>query len=84
VLAGINRQPGLDRVKRADWVERLRRSQRAWLLLRDDNCDLESWESPNRWAHSIYATQWAPCVHAETRARMEWLSATYRVAAATP
>ena len=58
---------------------RLRRSQRAWLLLRDDNCDLESWESPNRWAHSIYATQWAPCVHAETRARMEWLSATYRV-----
>ena len=77
VLAGINRRPGLDRATRADWVERLRRSQRTWLLLRDDTCDLESWESPNRMAHSIYAVQWAPCVHAETRARMEWLSTRY-------
>ena len=77
VLAGIGRQPGLDRIARADWVERLRRSQRAWLLLRDDNCHLESWETPNRQAHSIYATQWAPCVHAETQARIVSLRARY-------
>ena len=77
VLAGIGRQSGLDRIARADWVERLRRSQRAWLLLRDDNCHLESWETPNRQAHSIYATQWAPCVHAETQARIAWLGTRY-------
>jgi len=62
---------------RADWIERLRRTQRAWLLLRDDNCDLESWETPNRLAHSIYSTQQAPCLHAETQARMAWLRAQY-------
>ena len=77
VLAGIDRQTGLDRIARADWVERLRRSQRAWLLLRDDNCHLESWETPNRQAHSIYATQWAPCIHAETQARIAWLRRRY-------
>ena len=62
---------------RRDWRERLRSSQRAWLLLRDDNCDLESWETPNRFAHSIYATQRAPCLHAETQARVAWLRVRY-------
>lgn len=76
VLASIDERR-VSAAARADWVERLRRTQRAWLLLRDDNCDLESWETPNRLAHSIYATQLAPCLHGETQARMAWLRALY-------
>ena len=77
VVASIRGRQALTDEARADWLERLRRSQRAWLLLRDDNCHLESWETPNRFAHSIYATQLAPCLHAETRARLAWLKARY-------
>ena len=76
VLASIERRARTAAARR-DWQERMRNTQRAWLLLRDDNCDLESWETPNRFAHSIYATQRAPCLHAETQARMAWLRGRY-------
>jgi uncharacterized protein YecT (DUF1311 family) len=56
-------------------AEPLRASQRLWLKLRDDDCELEGWETPNRFAHSIYSTQFAPCVYWETAARLSWLRA---------
>ena len=83
VLARIG-QRARTSAARTDWLERLRVSQRAWLLLRDDNCDLESWETPNRFAHSIYATQLAPCLHAETQARIAWLRSRYFGSATAP
>jgi uncharacterized protein YecT (DUF1311 family) len=76
VLASLEQRVRTGAARR-HWRERLRNSQRAWLLLRDDNCDLESWETPNRFAHSIYAIQRAPCLHSETHARMAWLRSRY-------
>ncbi|MGE5722331.1 MAG: lysozyme inhibitor LprI family protein [Sphingomonadales bacterium] len=77
-LAGIGGKSSLGAAARADWAALLRESQRAWLALRDAECDLEGWETPNRFAHSIYSLQRAPCLHAETRARIEALRAGYR------
>lgn len=75
VLAGIGSKSSLGAAARAEWTALLRESQRAWLALRDAECELEGWETPNRFAHSIYSLQRAPCLHAETRARIEALRA---------
>ena len=59
--------------------DKLRVAQRAWLAWRDATCALESWETPNRFAHSIYSGQLAPCIDSETVARIRWLRRTYRL-----
>lgn len=76
-LAHINGS-GLSRDARADWTERLRKAQESWTLWRDGTCEVERWETPNRFAHSIYSGLVAPCRERETLARIAWLDATYR------
>jgi len=78
VLATIAAKP-LPAAERAQWTEKLRVAQRAWLAWRDATCALESWETPNRFAHSIYSGQLAPCIDGETVARVRWLRRTYRL-----
>jgi hypothetical protein len=46
--------------------------------LRDENCELERLETPNPWAHSIYALATGPCLAGETEARAAVLERTYR------
>jgi uncharacterized protein YecT (DUF1311 family) len=65
--------------KRADWAERMRASQRAWLAWRDMTCNVETWETPNRFARSIYSGLLAPCIDGETRARVTYLRRMYRL-----
>lgn len=77
VLASIAARPGLTAGAREDWTRRLRRSQRAWLALRDADCPLQQWETPNRFGHANFSMIVAPCLHAETRARMQWLARVY-------
>lgn len=72
------RASGLRREARADWSERLRKAQEAWTLWRDGTCQIERWETPNRFARSIYSGLVAPCIERETLARIAWLDATYR------
>jgi uncharacterized protein YecT (DUF1311 family) len=76
-LATIAARPGLPAAGRADWTARLRAAQRAWLRWRDANCDLERLETPNPWAHSIYALVTGPCLARETEARTAVLARTY-------
>jgi uncharacterized protein YecT (DUF1311 family) len=76
-LLVIRNRQGLAESARADWVARLRASQRAWLAWRDAECALEPWETPNRFAHSIYSTLVAPCLDIETQARIADLRASY-------
>lgn len=77
-LGAIRGTPNLAPAGRADWTARLRTAQRAWLVWRDAECALEPWETPNRFAHSIYSTLVAPCLEGETLARISDLRATYR------
>lgn len=74
-VADIGRRRALLPGQRAEWTALLRVSQRAWLAWRDATCDVERWETPNRFAHSIYSGVVAPCVDAETRARARALNA---------
>jgi uncharacterized protein YecT (DUF1311 family) len=67
---------------RADWTERLRHSQRLWLAWRKEACDLDGWETPNPYAHSVYALVTAPCLDEETEARTGVLRRIYGVSAA--
>lgn len=53
----------------------LRGEQAAWLAWRDLACENAAWETPNRWAHSIYAMTIAPCRIAETEGRIRRLAA---------
>jgi uncharacterized protein YecT (DUF1311 family) len=76
-LARIAAKPGLAAGQRADWAERLRKAQRAWLRWRDEACALERLETPNPNAHSIYALVTAPCVADETQARIAALRRAY-------
>lgn len=76
-LARIETSPGLSAAQRADWTNRLRASQRAWLGWREEACELEAWETPNPYAHSIYALVTGPCLDSETRARTAVLRRTY-------
>jgi uncharacterized protein YecT (DUF1311 family) len=76
-LARIAARPGLTATQRADWTARLRAAQRAWLRWRDANCELERLETPNPWAHSIYALVTGPCLAQETAARTAVLARTY-------
>jgi len=77
-LARIAARPGLNAAARGDWAARLRAAQRAWLRWRDENCELERLETPNPWAHSIYALVTGPCLSGETEARTAVLERTYR------
>lgn len=81
-LAKIGKAPGLTPARRADWAGRLLASQRLWLKWRDEECDLEAWETPNPYAHSIYALVTGPCLDSETRARTAVLRRCYRFIAA--
>jgi uncharacterized protein YecT (DUF1311 family) len=76
-LARIAAKPGLSRVDRKDWRDRLRAVQRRWLEWRDGTCELERLETPNPNAHSIYALVTGPCLDAGTAARTEVLTRTY-------
>jgi uncharacterized protein YecT (DUF1311 family) len=76
-LAKVGGRPALSAAQRADWAERLRKVQRLWLRWRDEACDLAAWETPNPYAHSIYALVTGPCLDAETRARTAALRRTY-------
>ncbi|MFL6857237.1 MAG: lysozyme inhibitor LprI family protein [Allosphingosinicella sp.] len=76
-LARIAARPGLSAVDRKDWSGRLRAAQRRWLEWRDGICELERLETPNPYAHSIYALVTGPCLDAETAARTLVLRQTY-------
>jgi uncharacterized protein YecT (DUF1311 family) len=76
-LANIAARPGLSAGQRADWTARLRAAQRTWLRWREANCELERFETPNPWAHSIYALVTGPCLAQETEARTAVLARTY-------
>lgn len=77
VLAAIRARPGLDDIRRATWSEALRAAQRPWAELRDHACDLEAYETPNRYANSIYSQVTGPCLVVETEARMRDLKRAY-------
>jgi len=76
-LATIAAKPGMTATQRRDWAARLRAAQRAWLRWRDADCELERLETPNPWAHSIYALVTGPCLAGETEARTAVLARTY-------
>jgi uncharacterized protein YecT (DUF1311 family) len=76
-LLRIRRHAALTAAARADWTERLHKSQRLWLRWRDADCELERLETPNPSAHSIYALVTGPCLARETEARAAWLKRTY-------
>jgi uncharacterized protein YecT (DUF1311 family) len=76
-LERIRTRPSLSAATRAEWSERLRESQRAWLRWRDLDCALERQETPNPNAHSIYALVTGPCLASETEARIQHLRRTY-------
>ncbi|MBV8687966.1 MAG: DUF1311 domain-containing protein [Alphaproteobacteria bacterium] len=76
-LAKIAARPGVDAAARTDWTERLRRVQRLWLRWREDACTLDGWETPNPYAHSLYALVTGPCLDAETEARTAALRRAY-------
>ncbi|MBL8569672.1 MAG: DUF1311 domain-containing protein [Phreatobacter sp.] len=76
-LAAIRTRPGLDDVKRAAWAEALRAAQRPWAELRDLACTLEAYETPNRFANSVYSQVTGPCLVVETEARTRDLKRAY-------
>ncbi len=77
VLAAIRTRPGLDDARRATWTEALRAAQRPWAELRDLACELEAYETPNRFANSIYSQVTGPCLVVETEARSRDLKRAY-------
>lgn len=77
VLAAIRTRPGLDDSRRAAWTEALRAAQRPWAELRDLACVLEAYETPNRFANSIYSQITGPCLVVETEARTRDLKRAY-------
>ena len=64
---------------REAWIEALRSAQRAWAELRDLACPLEAYETPNRFANSIYSGLIGPCLIVETEARIRDLRRIYRL-----
>lgn len=76
-LAAIRTRPGLDKAKRAVWSEALRSAQRSWADLRDLACTLEAYETPNRFANSVYSQVTGPCLVVETEARTRDLKRAY-------
>lgn len=79
VLAAIRTRPGLSEADRAAWVEALRAAQRPWAELRDTTCRAEAFETPNRYANSIYSSLVGPCLIVETEERIRALRAAYRL-----
>jgi uncharacterized protein YecT (DUF1311 family) len=78
-LAAIRERAGLSEADRAAWVEALRAAQRPWAELRDTGCRAETFETPNRYANSIYSSLVGPCLIVETEERIRALRTTYRL-----
>ncbi|MGL4291535.1 MAG: lysozyme inhibitor LprI family protein [Phreatobacter sp.] len=76
-LAAIRARDDLSAADRAGWVELLRAAQRPWAELRDLACRLETYETPNRFANSIYSGLVGPCLIVETEARIRSLKTGY-------
>lgn len=76
-LATIHGRQDLSMAERAAWIEMLRAAQRPWAELRDLACRLETYETPNRYAHSIYSGLVGPCLIVETEARIRSLRTAY-------
>jgi uncharacterized protein YecT (DUF1311 family) len=76
-LAAIRGRGGLDEVQKAAWTEALRAAQRPWVELRDLACGLEAYETPNRFANSIYSQVTGPCLIVETEARTREIRRAY-------
>lgn len=79
VLAAIRARATLSEADRAAWVAALRAAQRPWAELRDTACPAEAFETPNRYAHSIYANLTGPCLIVETEERIRALKSAYRL-----
>lgn len=78
LLAAVRERSGLSPAQRREWAVRLGEAQQAWIRLRDADCRLQTWETPNRWGRANFSMIEAPCRHAETRARIERLAAILR------
>jgi uncharacterized protein YecT (DUF1311 family) len=79
VLAAIRGRTDLAQADRTAWTEALRTAQRSWVELRDLACNLEAYETPNRFANSIYSGLTGPCLIVETEARTRTLRQVYRL-----
>ncbi|CEJ14405.1 hypothetical protein BN1110_04735 [bacterium YEK0313] len=77
VLAAIRAREDVPAAGRARWSELLTAAQQSWKDLRDLTCRLEAYETPNRWAHSIYAMVTGPCRIVETEERIRTLASAY-------
>ncbi|MGU9981943.1 lysozyme inhibitor LprI family protein [Phreatobacter sp. HK31-P] len=79
VLGAIGRRADLAPAERADWSAQAVALQDIWRNLRDKTCALEAYETPNRFANSIYSGIVGPCLVVETEARIRWLRTRYRL-----
>ncbi len=78
-LAAIASRSGLSPAERAEWRSEAVALQELWRGLRDKACPLEAFETPNRFANSIYSGIVGPCLVVETEARIRWLRQHYRL-----
>lgn len=78
-LAAIAARPGLAPAERADWSAQSVAVQELWRSLRDKACAIDAFETPNRFANSVYSGVVGPCLVVETEARIRWLRTPYRL-----
>lgn len=76
-LGAIRAREDLPAASRTHWRDLLTAAQQSWKELRDLTCRLEANETPNRWAHSIYAMVTGPCRIVETEERIRALASAY-------